>query len=901
MLGRAIEMRSSHHVPGANLYKGANLAKDSPVGYAFVEGFATTILVIDTLLVASSMPAALLAARNHPFRGLKLVVPAGPGQYFVYSTKLALAFEVGTPGFMPPFQFKTGFKAERYIFNSPGVAPIYPDSYSQTQPVGGEAEKTERGSVLFAALSEAQNDPKAILGLDLDVLAEADTASRKEIFRIILDKGIDLPGGFDLLARVILTTPSGEFAEFEKQIITPAMVNRMAYKKGTGRALLGRAYTMKALELRPLGAAALDSLPVYHIGHEGSTKWWVDVFPEEVQSQAVAPEDWFPQDPTTIGKEPALPGQQPGPITQTGLRFRETSHYTPWYGFGASTESTDKSQVYHPTQLLRVQIKGTPEELIVSAFELAMIGPVTDPWREIFLPGVMKIVNLWMIYAGARGFIGGMGAASMMTRGLAGADLAAAETAAQQLMSQTIRRFLFDVLVLGGSTAVNEYREELQKTALGRAFVTLCDIALLGLTARDVYRLFSSGVLTRLITSAAKAIEEMGAAAPQRLLEMYDSWRAFATAMEKTVKDGLVKVAKTTTGHSFTVPTNEPGFLAMFRSTRAELAGARVMGGLQAAGRPTKVAEEVFGRLKTLAAETEEFAQAYSAVARRAARLAPGDVNLFLNRVSAVLNTRRAIAGKLGGFLRYAARADDALAALAQAEQLAARAGMSDEAIMVLAKKAGDNTVDIAWLNDLDLTLPRLDFMARDPNCPWRLFKRAAENPFDTAAQDAAAKALRGYGGEMLAEELIPKLLPRFTIAGRQAAMRTSVIDFLLGAPGRTRVTHGLEVKAWSKEIWDDIGTTLYKRRVSHKAMTDSEAMVVEWFDGLSGQLENAKKASKGAEPFLMIPKSASQKTVDEMMHHFRSKGVDPEILQFDETALNAIIRELATGLSIGP
>ena len=71
-----------------------------------------------------------------------------------------------------------------------------------------------------------------------------------------------------------------------------------------------------------------------------------------------------------IGNEPALPGQQPGPTTTTGLRFSGVEWYTPWYGLGAHTltgggfdpyskhiDDRVWSPYYHPSQLLRVVIK----------------------------------------------------------------------------------------------------------------------------------------------------------------------------------------------------------------------------------------------------------------------------------------------------------------------------------------------------------------------------------------------------------------------------------------------------------------------------------------------------------------------------------------------------------------
>ena len=897
MLRRVIEMRSSHHVPGAKeIYKGANLAPGSPLGYAFVHERAATVIVVERLTAALTMQQALLEARNAPYLGLRVVVPSPEGAFYVYTAKLGLSTETARP-WVTQADFMTYGRGERYVFNFPGAAVVYPDSFSETQPAGGEAGKTGRTQILFNALTAAQGDPKAILGLDLDVLREADTASRKEIFSIVLDKGIEEEGGLGLLARVILTTPAEEFLELEKLVITPSMVLRLAYQSGPGRALLGRAFTMKALELRPLGAAALDQLPEFDVGRQGSTKWWVGVFAEEVQSQAIAPAAWDPQAATRIGQEPTLGGQAPGPVKQTGLRFIQDETFQPWYGFGADVKSAPKTEAYHPAQLVRVRLKDVNQELIVSAFELAMIGAVTDPWKEIFLPGVMKIANLWMMYAGARGAIGGFASAAAMTRGLAGAELAAAEQAAAELAKQTIRRLLYDLLVLGGSTAVNEYRQELNKTPAGRALVQLTDIAFLGLAVHDVYRLFSSGVLTKLITAAGRAIEELGATAPQRLLEAYDSWRAFFSTLADWTKRKLVRFAQTTTGHVSPVPVNEPGFIAAFRTARAELAGQRVLGGLTLAGRSTKTAEDVLARLKELAEGEEDFARAYSAVARRAARLTPGDVNLFLNRVRALLDVRKGFAGKVGGLLFDAMRADNALAALAEAQRLLANTGLSDEAIMVLAGKAGRNRLDVAWFNELDLDVKKLDFIARDKNAPWRLFKRASEDPWNTALQEVAEKALRGYGGEMLAEELIPKLLPGYKVAGRQVPMGKSILDFLLSEPGRLGRTAGLEAKAWRQEIWDAVGSGLYKRRVSHQAMTDTEALALDMLDGLTTQLGNAKAAAK-AEPFLAISNAASKQTLNEMMLNFKAQGLKPQILPFDEATLDKLVKELGTGLT---
>jgi hypothetical protein len=903
MLRRMIEMRSTHTLPNAeHMFKGPDLAPGSPLGYAFTGGKGATIVVVDKLIVETSMDRALVQARNSPYLGLRVIVPASSTEYIVYSARLVLAVRSESEILLGEQRFDTNLAIERYMFHFPGTAVVYPDSYSSTQPVGTAKTTELRQQLLFETLTAAQTDPKAILGLDLDVLAGADAASRNEIVRILFDKGLDEPGGAELLARVIMSTPSADFSALERKLTTSATIMRILNKgSDKGPAIVGRAYTMKALELRPLGAGSLDSLPEYNVGSEGSDKFWVELKVQQVASQAVAPADWNPQDPTTIGHEPAIPGQPPGATTQTEIRFRQIKSHTPWYGFGAGTDISDFSPALHPTQLVRIRLVGTSDVMIASAFELAMIGPIPDShaWREVGV-GWLKVLNLWMMYFGARSFIGGMSTAAMMTRGLQGAELEVAETAAGKLASATIRKFIFDVVVLGGSTAINEYRDDLMKTPAGRAFVTLADIALLGLAARDVYKLFSSGVLTRLITSAGKAIAEMGAAAPQRLLEAYDAWRAFSSTFSDWLKRGLTKLAKTDAGFAFQVPVNEADFLTAFRTARAELAGQRVLSGLQTAGRATDTAKDVLGRLGELAKDNEELAKAYSAVARRAARLEPSEVNLFLKRVAAVLDARKALQGRVGGFLSYAMRADDALAALAQAERLAGNTSISDEALAVLAKKAGAGKVDIGWLNDLDLDPKAIDFMGRDPKCPWDLFKRAAENPLDLKLQDLAQKAIRGYAGEMLAGESLAKLLPRFGIVGRQVRMGSSILDFQVRAPGRMGVTPGLEVKAWRPSVWDDIASAILKRVSSHKAMTADEAMVIDWFDGLVDQLKNAKSAQR-AEPYLMMSNAVTKRTREIIKRYLWGKNLDPELLLFDQSALDQMIHNLSTGLSVPP
>jgi hypothetical protein len=883
MLRRMIRMRSSRAVTGTDdMYVGANLARGSPLGQTWVQGVPANVVVRSMLATAPTMSEALIRARNSAYMGLRIVVPSpSEGVFYVYGAWAPV--DQASPESQP------------YAFYFPGVAAVYPDSWNDLEAVGGEQEKLIRSSVLFEALTEAQGSPAAIFGLDYDVLRQADRESRAEVLRIALGSGAETEGVHALLARVLLTSPAEEFATIERQLVERGTLSRLINTSGSGRALLGRAFTIKTLELRPLGAAALEALPDFTVGGEDDKKWWVDVQSSEVASQAVAPQEWPPEAAVKLGHEPAVGGQSPGPVQQTGLSFRQVEHYTPWYGFGAYTKVAAYSAPYHPSQLVQITRRGG-ETHIASAFELAMIGPITEPWTEIFLPGLMKIANLYMMYAGARGLVTGLASSAAMARAGTAAGDVALQQAASELARQTLRRFLFDVIVLGGSTAVNEYRSELMKSPFGRVLVQLADIAFVGLAVRDVYRLFSSGVLTRLVDAAGAAIRDLGTAAPQRLLEAFDSWRAFLATMRDFASRGLVRVADAT-GVRMAVPTNEEGFLTAFRVARAELAGQRVIAGLTTAGRPTTAAKSVLDTLKSLATDNEAFARAYSAVTRRSARLAPGEVDRFLGRVSSVLNQRSAISGKVGGLLQDAMRADDSLKALEEARRLLANETLSNEAVSVLAAKAGRGRLDVAWFNELNLDPKYLDFIARDPNASWRLLKAAAENPFDRSLQDAVDKMLRGYAGEILAQSVIKRFLPGH-VAHRQVGVPGTVLDTLLEEPGRLGRMRGVEVKAWKQEIWDAIGTGLRKRRVSHQALTDTEKLGLEMLDGLTWQLSSGRAATK-TQPILMVSDKVNQATLNELMLHFgrSERGLRPDVLQFSESALDDLIQRLRAGL----
>jgi hypothetical protein len=207
----------------------------------------------------------------------------------------------------------------------------------------------------------------------------------------------------------------------------------------------------------------------------------------------------------------------------------------------------------------------------------------------------------------------------------------------------------------------------------------------------------------------------------------------------------------------------------------------------------------------------------------------------------------------------------------------------------------------VAWFNELNLDPKYLDFIARDQNTSWRLIKLAAENPLDRSLQDAVEKMLRGYAGEILAQSSIASLLPGFRVAQRQKGVLGSVLDFMLIEPGGLGRLRGLEVKAWRKDIWDAIGSGLHKRHVSQQALTDLESTGLDMLDSLTQQMSSSRAATK-AQPFLMISDQVAPATIREMMQHFGNAehGLRPVVLQFSESALDAVIEQLRTGLLEG-
>ena len=165
-------------------------------------------------------------------------------------------------------------------------------------------------------------------------------------------------------------------------------------------------------------------------------------------------------------------------------------------------------------------------------------------------------------------------------------------------------------------------------------------------------------------------------------------------------------------------------------------------GGIRRAGLAAQEAEKTLEALKLLAAESQEMALAYSAVARRAAALPADKAQAYLAAVESLrASARGAAKPALAELLRHSGAPSlaDPLAFLKEAEWLVGHPELEAEAVVELARKACRGRVDLGWLRSTGLTLEDLNFMARDKRTPWRLFQRAAAEPGNLNAATAGA------------------------------------------------------------------------------------------------------------------------------------------------------------------
>jgi hypothetical protein len=867
---------------------GAELPRNEVVGRFYWSTWSTgrgvgggvQLRVLERIADEPTRERAEIATRNASFLGVRIVVPAGSRWY---------GYSVFLPPLNPLVPDPTHDAGGRYYWYFPGTILVRANEFQPDHPVLGPAEQGFRRSLLDQALrAGASADIVPLLGLDYDVLAQATLQERIAMLKTVLFARQHGDEAFELATRIVVSVPDDDFPQFERLFTTSGLLNRVLAWNHEAKVSLGRAFTLKVLTSMPVGVDALSRMETLHLGKDtDDVRHMADIAVETARSRVVAPGEWGPTQTTQIGAEPAAPGEQPGPIDRPVLRFKPVE-----YEVGLTTRSTllPPTRQFLPTELVRLEIVGAqPQTRIASAFEVALIASIPD--MSIFGEALMKAVSavLWaragigITRAFGPAFAGGLAAGSV-----GAAIRAVAAVGATTAGRQALRAFLVDVLILGSMSAVDHYRAELERTAEGRAFLELYDVAMTALIVRDVYKLLSSGLLTALAAKGVAALRAVGASARTGLVRVIDDLEAAATAWRRTE---LVEVVSPQ-GFTSRQP-REPGtFRQHFFAVRAELAAARVTGAFGGSART--VAGRVFGALKRLAETHEEVARAFSAVARRAEGLTAAAAEEYLLGVERLLRSQRRPIEALAGFIRGSARAAAAGAYIAEAEKLLARTAVSNDAMVQLGTKAGTGQLDVAWLNGTKLTDEDLSFLGADPKTPWKLFQSAATNPEEMRWVSAR---IRGIAAEMATAEA-RRLIPGYRVTGRQVRMGTSDIDFgLVSVDGAGR-RRGMEVKGWIRNTWRE-ALEAFQKAARGARTSAAERTAMEKVEHMLGQLQDARAATRNP-PVLVVTDSLTgplRTQLDDVLRANAPRGT--EVVTISEAEIKSIGRRLSGALGL--
>ncbi|MCP4898063.1 MAG: hypothetical protein GY906_13915 [bacterium] len=179
---------------------------------------------------------------------------------------------------------------------------------------------------------------------------------------------------------------------------------------------------------------------------------------------------------------------------------------------------------------------------------------------------------------------------------------------------------------------------------------------------------------------------------------------------------------------------------------------------------------------------------------------------------------------------------------------------LSEDAVEVMARKAAAGTVDVDWALSRNFDPGELEFMASDPNTPWRTLREFATSPRAQAElYGRVQSALRGFAGEMEFERVAEAFQNLGLTIRRQWDIVGSRPDFVLElGPPPNPLLKGVEVKAWSAESWERSVRALGR-------MLDGETLSSDDFDfanrlrHLVRQLKNAKRAARGNPPVLVL------------------------------------------------
>jgi hypothetical protein len=235
---------------------------------------------------------------------------------------------------------------------------------------------------------------------------------------------------------------------------------------------------------------------------------------------------------------------------------------------------------------------------------------------------------------------------------------------------------------------------------------------------------------------------------------------------------------------------------------------------------------------------------------------------------------------------------------LKDAEWLVRHPKLAPEALSVLARKASMGKVDLEWLSSTTLTADDLNFLAKDKNTPWELFKQAAQEPGNRTVQMRARARLRGIAGELVAGRSTHRLFPGYRLTGRQVAVEGgTIIDFeLVAADGSVR--HAVEVKGWTNATWRQALDAWDAARSDPTKLDAHQRLLVKQLRNAIKQLNNAAKGSRGP-PILICSdklKGAAKRGLERLLS---DEAPSTQLRHIEEVDMLATTRRLRAAFKL--
>lgn len=911
LLVKAIELRSSRSAGYRVEDQRPEFARGDVVGRFFysdpTHGDSIQIKVWETIANEESFRAAERATRNQKPEWMRVVVPGTGGRFYGYSVNLARRMPRSKNDMdwrKNPMQDPAG----QFVWYYPGTLFIGPGEFRAEFTSGSEADREQRRSILTTALATATaEDLSPVIGLDFDVLSTASNDERLTLINLVLNgRGKGTEAGVALLARAILATPNESFPALERRMSTDGTLAKFfeVTKQFPALAVIGRAFTLKALQSIPIGVENLAGMESFTLGEDDDGVFHFAFSGRvRIRSRVVPAEEWQAGASPQPGAEPGLAGESGGEIERDAINFQRVEMRGGMWQLISDPEGTFRNvgtltRAFLPTELVRIDVIGAaPRTMIVTALEAAGL---LDLDFGTFLHGIVMPaanISLWaMAFGGLTRAFGPALVEGMLAGGVGGALRALAGQAATRAGAAALRSFAYEAALLSSMQVVDAYRDELNQSEAGRAFLGLYDVAMAMLLARDIHRVLSSGILGRLGRLGMDAWAVTSGATRAALRRSVDEIRALNLAWTRLREAGELVPAGEGMAGVFR-PRDEAKLTQLWMEARGEIFSGSFISSLREAGHSTVTAERVFNRLQAISAKSAEMGSAQAALAQRAMKMTATDAENLLIAVERTLTAPRGLTTELSGWFNTAARASDPVAYLAQVDLLIARRGISAEAISVMGGKAARGKLDIFWLNTTSLNDRDLSFLGRDVRTPWEAYRAVATNPADVSSGIWARGSIRGASAELIARRNFSSILPDFNLRGSQVEMNGSILDYEV-AESVLGKRHAFEVKGWRRDTWNE-ALSAYQSRTAGIALTEAESKAIRKLDNMITQLKNGKSHT-GNHSLLGLTNDIAPADEAILKRLLRSEGLgDTRLVKLAEDRIMDMGRQLRAALGL--